>query len=125
MYKPAKVVLFSLLIFPGAGHFLLRKWKWGLFFVAVTLVPISYVVKYAYTRASDIMDGILSGQISPEPEAVRALIYARPSGEDAFLLAMAHALLLACWLGAVGHAWMTAKSCQAPAEQPDQTPHTN
>jgi hypothetical protein len=110
MKKSTKVVLFSLLVFPGAGHFLLRKWKWGLFFLIATFAPVCYVVIYAYNRAQSIMDRIITGEIPMDPAVIRTLIYEKPTGTETFLLGIAHVVLLACWLSAVGHAWMKAKS---------------
>lgn len=107
--KSTKVILFSLLIFPGAGQLLVRKWGWAMLFISSTILSIAFVVTFAYKRARTIMDNIITGEIAPDLKAILVHIYERPSGDEARMLAFAHLLLLACWLGGVAHAWLSTK----------------
>ncbi|NDV63478.1 hypothetical protein G0Q06_13515 [Puniceicoccales bacterium CK1056] len=110
MKKSTKVVLFSLLVFPGTGHFLLRLWSWGILFMVGTLIPVIFVVKYAYNRANSIMDRIISGEVPLDPAAIQVLIYEKPTGDDALLLGIAHVVLLVCWIGSVAHSYVKAEA---------------
>jgi hypothetical protein len=112
MKKTTKAVLFSLLIFPGAGHFLLRQWPWGLFYIAGTLSSSAILVNHGYNKAMDVMDRVLSGEVALEPEAIEALMNEKSSPEEELLLNAAQLLLLTCWLGSAAHSYAEAAAIE-------------
>ena len=121
MKKTIKAVLFSLLIFPGAGHFLVRKWIWGLLFMAVSLASAGILVNYGFNKANDIMDKALSGEIPLEPEAIKVLLREPLPPDEALLLISSQWLLFACWMGAAAHAYVTAESLQKQIDPASDT----
>ena len=121
MKKSTKAVLFSLLIFPGAGHFLIRKWIWGLLFMAVTLLSSGVLINYGFNKANDIMDRALSGEVPLDPEAIEALLREPPPPDEALMLKMSQWLLLTCWIGSAAHAYVKTESLQKQNEPPSRT----
>lgn len=97
--KQDKALLYSLLIFPGAGHFYLKRNKSGALFAGVSLVALMKILIYSYTRAQTIVDQILSGQIPYDILLILKLVKQPPPGE-AMALQMATFAVIAAWLGA-------------------------
>ncbi|MFT7562159.1 MAG: hypothetical protein ACI93R_004094 [Flavobacteriales bacterium] len=65
MSKSLKAFIFSALIFPGAGHFVLKRYKTAAAITLATLVIFCILMAYAVQRALGIMDDILDGKLDP------------------------------------------------------------
>jgi hypothetical protein len=102
MTKPTKAVLISVLVFPGAGHFFLRRWLWWLLFMvpALALAATIILVDYGLERALDAADKILSGQVAPDYQSIQMLLTQPLDPMQAFILGTAQFLLIVCWIGA-------------------------
>lgn len=74
MKKSTKAVLFSSLVFPGAGHFLLRRYFTGslLFFVAA--LAIYLITSNAAQVALEVVQEIESGVALPDIESITTLV---------------------------------------------------
>ena len=92
MRKSVKAALFSALVFPGMGHFLLRRLP-----AAAACV---FIVTYSVERAFDTVDQILTGQLAADTASIEAALKQPPPENQALLLDSASWLILACWLGA-------------------------
>jgi hypothetical protein len=74
MKKSTRALLLSLLLLPGAGHFVLQRAGRGGLLVATALLAAGVVVRDAMQQAYAIVDKIQSGEIPLDPAALeRAL----------------------------------------------------
>ncbi|HEX5125238.1 MAG TPA: DUF6677 family protein, partial [Rhodocyclaceae bacterium] len=66
MKKSSKALLFSALIFPGAGHLVLKRYARGIALLVPSIVALIVICNDAMQKASSIADKILSGEVSPD-----------------------------------------------------------
>lgn len=74
MKKSTRAVLLSVFIFPGIGHFLLRRPGRGGLLVAAALVAVGIIVRDATQQALAIVDKIQNGEIPLDPAAIERAI---------------------------------------------------
>ena len=98
MRKTIKAVLFSGLVFPGTGHFSLKKYRRGLIFFVPALVSILLLARYTLNKAYDIANQLEQGQVPFDPVAISNLAIAPPAATDVFLLNAAAWIFIACWV---------------------------
>ena len=71
MKQTTKVTLFSLLIFPGAGHLLLKKYAIALGFIASFTYLLLGFVKDILTKSQQVIDSIMRGEVSMQISAIQ------------------------------------------------------
>lgn len=98
MKKSNKAVLLSALVFPGAGHFLLKKRISGAILAAASLAALYLIISNMLERAQQIVDKILSGEVNPDEAAIAELLSRQPAGSESQLLDIAWAVLIISWL---------------------------
>ena len=98
MRKTIKAVLFSVLIFPGAGHFSLQRYQRGLIFFVPAMLCVWLLVSKVMDRAYTIVDQIEHGQVPLDPAAISSLVSAAPADADLFMLNAAIWIFVACWI---------------------------
>jgi hypothetical protein len=115
MKKSTSAVLLSLLIFPGAGHFLLRRPARGCLLVAAALLPVGIIVRDAMQQALAIVDKIQRGEIPLDQAAIeRAVAHA-----DAASSTLAWCGVAIVWLIAAIDAYRIGRRLDASAPQPN------
>lgn len=87
MRNTIKAALFSLLIFPGSGHFILGKYMRGLVFFLPSLISAYLLVKDAIAQANALAGQLLEGNV--------------PQNLKTSNLELATWLFTACWLASV------------------------
>lgn len=100
MRKSIKAALFSALLFPGAGHFLLKHYLRGLVFLITALLCIWFLFNYAFNEASVIAEQMTNGTLPIDPEAIAKLV-TNPPGETQLKLQAATWILIVCWIIAI------------------------
>jgi len=98
MTKSNKAVLLSALVFPGAGHFFLKKRISGAVLAAASLAALYLIVTDMVERAQQITEKILSGEVAPDVAAITELLSRQPNGNESQLLDIAWPVLIICWL---------------------------
>jgi len=99
MKKSMKAALWSGLVFPGAGHFVLKRTARGMVFFVPTVLALIYVVNDMLQRAAAIAEKILSGAVSTDVTAITALV--ATGGNESTMLQVAEYVLLACWVAGI------------------------
>jgi hypothetical protein len=99
MKKSMKAALWSGLVFPGAGHFVLKRYTRGMVLFVPTVLALIYVVNDMLQRAAAVAEKILSGAVATDVTAITALVAA--GGSESNLLDLAGYVLLACWVGGI------------------------
>jgi len=109
MQKSIKGLLLSALVFPGAGHFLLKRYLRGAVLAAASLGALASLVVEAITRARVVTDQILSGEVAPEVSAIANAI-AQSAGADQRLISFATYALVVIWLVAAIDAYRIGRA---------------
>jgi hypothetical protein len=98
MKKSTTAVLLSALIFPGSGHFFLKKYMSGSILLGASLAAIYYLISQAVEQSLQIVEQIQSGSVQPDLAAITELISKQPAGSEAYLIDIATAVFIICWL---------------------------
>jgi len=108
-----KARVYSILVFPGAGHFVLRRWWRGCLFMVPALWGLVVVVNLIMERAMNVFDQLLSGKLEPDYAAIYQAIHEQSAG-NTLVYNTAILLLLATWLLATVDVWILGRD-----DQPD------
>lgn len=108
MKRTTKVTLFSLLIFPGAGHLLLKKYAIALGFIASFAYLLLGFVKDILTKSQQVMDSIMRGEVSMDISAIQHALMEQGLLENPQLTTMGN-LMLVIWAIAAFDAYRIAK----------------
>jgi len=98
MRKSIKAALYSGLVFPGTGHFSLKRYQRGMIFFAPTMLSLLLLIHYSLGKAYAIADQITLGKIPLDTEAITNLIAAPPTGTELLRLQIATWTIIVCWI---------------------------
>jgi len=101
MNKPVKAALLSAFIFPGAGHFFLKKHFIGAVLSGTAFVALYVVVTNSVERALQIAEKLQSGEVQLDVEAISELVSRQPTGAEAQSLSIAMVVLTVVWLAGI------------------------
>jgi hypothetical protein len=101
MKKAIKAALLSGLIFPGAGHCSLKRFKRGLVFFIPAILSMVFLIQHTVNQALGIVEQIEQGTVPLDAEAISKLIAAPPPDTTLLLMNIATWVLVACWAGAI------------------------
>ena len=77
MKKSTKAALFSALIFPGAGQFLLKKKALGCGFAISAGVAIYYIMSSMMTLALSVTEQVINGDMALDENAIQSMLGAQ------------------------------------------------
>lgn len=102
-----KAPLYSALVFPGAGYFVLRLPMRGLVCAGITIASLAYVVHDIFARGLidktvALANRIVMGEVSADLVTLLSLL---DFGPDPFGVELASWLLLGCWAYAIYDCW--------------------
>lgn len=95
MKKTNTAIILSAVVFPGAGHLYLGKFKTGIILAGISLVSLIYIVSDIVDRAFEVVGKIQNGTVPPDIETINAMIAQQAGGE---LVNVAGYAILVCWL---------------------------
>jgi hypothetical protein len=98
MSKAIKAALLSAFVFPGTGHFFLKKHIIGTLLAGAALASLYLVFSRMVERALQIGEKIQRGEVQLDVAAITELISKQPTGTDAQLLNVAWTVLIISWL---------------------------
>lgn len=96
MTRNTKALLLSVLVFPGFGQFILKRYKSSALFICTSLVAIIYIALDVFEKAHAIVERIITGEIQPEYSVIRKLITDQQT--DSYLITIITYSLIAIWL---------------------------
>jgi TM2 domain-containing membrane protein YozV len=73
MKRSTKAVLLSALVFPGAGHFYLKRWALGILLSAAAAIALYLIVSVTWHTAMEIASQIQSGAVADDVATIAAL----------------------------------------------------
>jgi len=109
MKRSTKAVLLSALVFPGVGHIYLKKYVPGSLLAGAALTSLYYLTAKAVTRAMQIVDKILSGEIQPDIAVITELVSKQPAGTEALLINIATAIFTISWIAGMVDAYRVGR----------------
>lgn len=101
MRHTIKAVLLSALVFPGTGHFSLKKPVHGTILVVVTLVCLYFLFSTAVTISNDLGAQIQTGEMAYDQEQIKEVVTEKLASGDYQYLSIAGLVFMACWIFAV------------------------
>ena len=98
MTKATKAALLSGLVFPGAGHLLLRHYWRAAAVAFAALAAMSIVIEDVFQRAQSIVDRIYAGDIPADSAAITEMVAQSSNAANDLYTNVALLVLVACWL---------------------------
>jgi hypothetical protein len=98
MRKPLKAALFSALLFPGSGHFFLKKHVRGTLLAGVSIVCVYALLSTAVEMAQEISVKIQSGEIPFDVTRITEEVSKQTASSGTQLADISTYLLAICWL---------------------------
>jgi hypothetical protein len=96
-----KAALFSAFVFPGSGHFLLKKPVQGGLLAGVSVMCVVALVSAALEKAQEISLKIQSGEIPLDITRITDEVSKQVAGSSTQLTDFSTYLLLICWLAGI------------------------
>lgn len=116
MKKSIKAALFSALVFPGMGHFYLKKHIIGSFILGITFIPLYVVVTKAIAQAQAIVDRIVSGDAQGDIASISDMLSKQSGGADAESMSFAVMAFIIIWLIAIIDAYRRGSAVDKNSE---------
>ena len=98
--RRTQALLLSALVFPGSGHFLLKRKARGCLFLVPALVALVIVLRQIMARLDQIMAQVNSGALPLDVQLIVDRVDAL-SASDGPAMTVAVGVLAACWLGSL------------------------
>ncbi len=70
MEKSIKAALLSAFVYPGTGHFFLKKYTLGAAFACAFSIPLYFIISEIVTKAEQIVEQINNGEIPLDIAAI-------------------------------------------------------
>lgn len=101
MSKSMKAALLSAFVFPGLGHFYLKRPVHGALLAGAALGSLVLIISTAVDTALQISDKIMRGEIQPDVAAITELLSRQPAQTGPLPLNIAYAVLIIAWLAGI------------------------
>jgi uncharacterized membrane protein YtjA (UPF0391 family) len=111
MNRAAVAALLSALVFPGAGHFYLRRPRRAWLFLVPALVAAVIWFGDVATQVSTILDQVMSGAVAPDPVAIAARLEAQ--GGSSPIVQLAAIVFVVFWLASIIDSILVARSARS------------
>jgi hypothetical protein len=98
MSKSLKAALLSALVFPGSGHFMLKKHAMGTLLAGVSVVCIYIFLSTALEIAQELSLKIQTGEIPLDVAMMTQAIATQIAAADTGYVDISTYVLAACWL---------------------------
>ncbi|SHK14431.1 hypothetical protein SAMN05216369_0657 [Marinobacter antarcticus] len=98
MSKSLKAVLLSALVFPGIGHFSLKKPLQGSILSGITIVCIYFLLAAVVDIAQELALKIQSGEVPLDVIQISELVSQQLAGSNGQRVSIPSLLLVVCWV---------------------------
>ncbi len=98
MKLSVKALIYSAIVFPGAGYFILNKPRQGLAFLIIALSSLTVPIYDAFQKAQIISEKIVYGYIPMDISSIRQQIETLPEVVNGNLISAAYLIILVVWL---------------------------
>ncbi|OUS29993.1 hypothetical protein A9Q98_05570 [Thalassotalea sp. 42_200_T64] len=101
MKKSVKAALLSALVYPGMGHFFLKKYAVCAIFSCTFSVPLYFIISGIITKAEHVVEQIKNGEIPLDIAAISESLSRSIVGVDVQELNIKMYVLVVIWLIAI------------------------
>lgn len=98
MNHALKAGLASAAVLPGSGFFVLKHYLLGACFLLPSLVSLTYILQYYFTKTLAVTERMLLGELPPDIGILVAEILTEPNPEAIFWLSTAKWIYLSSYL---------------------------
>ena len=98
MNKPMKAALLSAFVFPGVGHFLLKKYIPGVVLAGTAFSGLYLLIAKTVGTALRISEKIQSGEVQLDATTITELVSNQATGTETQLLNIAATVFIISWL---------------------------
>ncbi len=98
MKRRTKAALLSAFVFPGVGHFILRKRIHGAVLAGTAFVSLYFLIARTIEKTLQVFEKIASGEIQSDAASITDLVLNQSTGSETLLLRIATAALIISWL---------------------------
>ncbi len=98
MKKQTKAALLSTFVFPGVGHFLLKKHIQGAALAGTAFVSLYFLIAKTVEKTLLVFEKIQSGETQLDAATIMDLVSNQTSGTETQLLRLAATALIISWL---------------------------
>jgi hypothetical protein len=98
MKRHTKAALLSTFVFPGIGHFLLKKHIQGAALAGTAFVSLYFLIARTIEKTLQVFEKIASGEIQSDAASITDLVLNQSTGSETLLLRIATAALIISWL---------------------------
>ncbi|MGB1801219.1 MAG: hypothetical protein ACPHLK_10395 [Gammaproteobacteria bacterium] len=98
MNKSTKAVLLSALLFPGSGHFYLKKPVMGVSLTVISVVCLGFITVSVFKLAKAISDKILNGEIAPDIIEITNAVTEGLADTGLHQLNLLTIVIFSCWI---------------------------
>ena len=98
MSKSIKAVLWSALVFPGAGHVFLKRYGRGIGLIAVSAICLFILISKATEQAMVVLDKIEADGGAVDPSRISELVSQASTPAASQMLTIATTVLIVCWV---------------------------
>ena len=93
-----KAALLSAFVFPGVGHFLLKKYIPGAVLAGAAFAGLYFLIAKTLEKTIQITEKIQSGEVQLDVATITDLVSKQATGTEAQLLNIAAAILFISWI---------------------------
>ena len=97
MKKPSKAVLLTAFVFPGLGHYLLKRYISAAIFIGTSAILSFLLISTAIERALVISDKILKGEIQPDLINITKLVSESTVGDEGSMIGFVTTAFISVW----------------------------
>lgn len=101
MKKSTKAALLSTLVFPGVGHFYLKKFIIGVILAGCSLLCLYLIISITIENVLEIVNEVESGNLSADITTIAELISQQSPGEKYSFYIYLWPSLICLWLVAI------------------------
>lgn len=122
MDNTKKAVLLSALLFPGAGHYFLKRYATAALLSVIAVGGLYFLIAETVTRSQQIADQILAGEIAYDVATIARLASTHSAGSDAQLLSNATTAIAIVWLIGMVDSYRVGRQQDAQVEAQHESP---
>jgi len=124
MTSPIKAALLSALVFPGAGHLYLKRYKSAILLIATSLTGLYFLISSAIQKSLQIVEQIQSGAIQLNDAATVSALLTQHSGTaEAQRLEIATTVIMICWLVGIIDSYRVVYALDKTKTDSNAVPH--
>lgn len=113
MTKTKKSVLLSALVFPGAGHLYLKKYRTAGLLIVTSLASIYVIATEVIKQTGIILKEIEASGYTISPERITELSTQAANNANTTETSIASTLILVCWLVGIVGAYLSGRQADS------------